>query len=272
MYGKKAALDSLDIFAASPGIHGLLGRNGAGKSTFIRIITGQDLPTNGKAYLFGKNPYDNPAVLSKVCIAIDRPEFGALRNLKEWMCVSASIYPNWDQGTADRLVERFELDKKKRLKSMSRGMQTAATLLVALSSGAELTIFDEPSLGLDAVMRERFYDMLIDFRHTQPSRCFLVSTHLIEEVARTLDYVWMIEEGKLLASGTVAELIGKAYQMSGFGIIPPDYARLLRREETNGITTLYLEGERPESPPQGSVISPISLQRLFVMLTDKDPV
>jgi ABC-2 type transport system ATP-binding protein len=269
-YGKKAALSGLSIIADTPGIFGLLGRNGAGKSTFIRILTGQDLPTGGKAFLFGENPFDNPKALSNVCIALDRSEFGSLKNLREWIKVSSALYPNWDDDAAEKLVHRFELDPKKKLKAMSRGMQTAAMLLIALSSGAQLTIFDEPSLGLDAVVRERFYDTLLEYKKSQPTRTFLLSTHLIEEVARTLDYVWMIEDGKLLAKGTVAQLTGTAYQLSGASITTPDGAKLLRREETNGITTLFLEGERPADIPAGAALSPISLQRLFVMLTDKE--
>ncbi|MDR2505780.1 MAG: ABC transporter ATP-binding protein [Oscillospiraceae bacterium] len=267
-YGKKAALAGLTLTCDKPGIYGLLGRNGAGKSTFIRILTGQDLPTSGKALLFDTNPFDNPAALEGVCIALDRSEFGGVKNLREWMKVSASMYSDWDQSAADKLTARFELDPRKKLRAMSRGMQTAAMLLIALSSGAPLTIFDEPSLGLDAVVRERFYDMLLDFRNRQPKRTFLLSTHLIEEVSRTLDYVWMIEAGTLLAQGTVAELCGTAYQLSGIGAAVPQGARLLRREEINGITILTLSGERPTEAPAGCAVSSVSLQRLFVMLTD----
>lgn len=93
----------------------------------------------------------------------------------------------------------FGLPLKKPLKGYSRGMQTALLLCAGLASGAELTIFDEPSLGLDAVMRERFYDEVVAAHRREPERTFLISTHLIDEVARTLDYAVMIDGGHLLA-------------------------------------------------------------------------
>lgn len=270
MYGNKAALAGLDLDVSSPGIVGLLGRNGAGKSTLLRILTGQDLPTSGEAMLFGCKPFDNPRILSRVCMALDHPEYGSVRTARDLLSVSSGIFPKWDVQEALRLTDRFELDLKKKVKALSRGMQTSLSLLAGLASRADLTFFDEPSLGLDAVMRERFYDMLIDAKRSQPDRCFVVSTHLIEEVSRALDSVRMIDAGKLIATGTPDELTRNAYTLTGLGAQPPEGARLLKREEYNGITTLYLEGRRPDELPPGMVIERLSLQRLFVLMTDTD--
>ncbi|MDR1569233.1 MAG: ABC transporter ATP-binding protein [Oscillospiraceae bacterium] len=269
-YGTKVALNNLDLTVNEPGVVGLLGRNGAGKSTLLRILMGQDLPTSGEARLFGERPFDNAAVLSRVCMALDHPEYGSLRTVSDLLEVSASIYSRWDAAQAKRLIDRFELDTKKKLKALSRGMQTSLALLIGLSSCAELTLFDEPSLGLDAVMRERFYDLLIEAKRSQPERCFVVSTHLIEEVARTLDSVRMIEDGRLLAQGGVDELTKDAYMLTGAGAEKPEYAELMKREDYNGLTTLYLRGKRPDQLPPGATITPISLQRLFVLMTDKE--
>lgn len=271
-YGKKLALDSLNFKVDRSGIIGLLGRNGAGKSTLIRILTGQDFGTSGECTVFGEKPFDNDKVLSRVCVTLDYPEIGWLSNVKQFLVTCRDIYPKWDDEYAMRLVSRFELNINKKLKALSRGMQTSLVLVAGLASKADLTFFDEPSLGLDAVMRERFYDMLIDERQASPNRCMIVSTHLIEEASRALDYVFIIESGSLMATGTPTELTADAYTLTGVDVEPPSGAKLLRREVINGITTLYLTGSRPVDDVPGVVVAPMSLQRLFVMLTDTEGV
>ncbi|GHU67509.1 ABC transporter ATP-binding protein [Clostridia bacterium] len=266
-YGNKTALDALSFDIRERGIVGFLGRNGAGKSTLLRILIGQDLPTSGQVKLFGEDPFDNPNVLLRVCMVQDHPDSGALKGVRDLLAVSRTIYPKWDDAFAERLIKRFDLDTRKKLKALSRGMHTSLALTIGLASGAELTLFDEPSLGLDAVMRERFYDILIETRD-KTDRCFLVSTHLIEEAARTLDTVRMIENGKMLAEGTVAELTGSAFTMTGPAVESPVGAKVLRRDTRDGLVTLTCQGERPDPPPPNVTIAPVSLQRLFVLLTE----
>jgi ABC-2 type transport system ATP-binding protein len=116
-------------------------------------------------------------------------------------------------------------------------------------------------------MRERFYDILIETRD-RGERCFLVSTHLIEEAARTLDTVRMIEHGKMLAEGTVAELTSGAFTMTGVDIAAPPGVKVLRRDTRDGLTTLTCQGQRPADLPPNVIIAPVSLQRLFVLLTE----
>ena len=193
------------------------------------------------------------------------------------MC--GGLFPHWDQSRAAELLSRFELPEKKRLKGFSRGMQTALLLSVGLASGAPLTVFDEPSLGLDAVIRERFYDLLWQETHSPDSasgRTFILSTHLIEEVARVLDSAVLIDSGRLLTQGTVAELTESYLSVSG----QPDAVRaategltVLREEEMAGSLVRHLrlnslaDRERLTADPSIQT-APMSLQRLFVFLTE----
>jgi len=273
LYGDKAALDGFSASVPAGGVAGLLGRNGAGKSTLLRILTGQDLPTGGTARVFGGNPFDNPGVLRRVCLVPDHPEFGALRTVKEALAVHAALYPGWDAEAAPRLLERFELKPKLRLKALSRGMQTALGLVIGLASGAPFTLFDEPSLGLDAVMRERFYDLLVEYKSRPGAdgqvRTFLISTHLIEEAARTLDWVVLIESGRFLADGTVASLTADAYLLFGADCPLPEGASLLREEDNPQMGRVRtVRGPKPDPLPPGVFTQPVSLQRLFVLMTD----
>ena len=152
-FGRAMALDGLDFAVSAGQVVGLLGRNGAGKSTLLRILSGQLRPTAGEAELLGAPV--GPASLGRLCLIGDTPDFGGLRNGKEFLKVCSGLFPGWQQERAERLTTLFGLPLTKPLKGYSRGMQTALLLCAGLSSGAELTVFDEPSLGLDAVMRER---------------------------------------------------------------------------------------------------------------------
>ncbi|GHU73985.1 ABC transporter ATP-binding protein [Clostridia bacterium] len=266
-YGDKTALDALTFDVKERGIVGFLGRNGAGKSTLLRILIGQDLPTSGQVRLFGEDPFDNPRVLSRVCLVQDHPDYGALRGVEDLLAVSRAAYPKWDDEFAQRLLKLFELDTRKKLKALSRGMHTSLALMIGLASGADLTLFDEPSLGLDAVMRERFYNILIETRY-KTDRSFLVSTHLIEEAARTLDTVCMIDNGRLLAQGTVAELTSGAFTMTGPAVPDLPGLKVLRRDVHEGLMTLTCQGKAPDPVPPNVTVATVSLQRLFVLLVE----
>ena len=177
-FGRALALDGLDFSVAAGQVVGLLGRNGAGKSTLLRIVSGQLRQTGGEAELMGAPV--GMETLGRLCLIGDTPDFGGLINAAEFLAVCRCLFPSWQEEQAGRLMTLFGLPLKKPLKGYSRGMQTALLLCAGLASGAELTIFDEPSLGLDAVMRERFYDEVVAAHRREPERTFLISTHLID--------------------------------------------------------------------------------------------
>ena len=272
-FGRAMALDGLDFAVSAGQVVGLLGRNGAGKSTLLRILSGQLRPTAGEAELLGAPV--GPASLGRLCLIGDTPDFGGLRNGKEFLKVCSGLFPGWQQERAERLTTLFGLPLTKPLKGYSRGMQTALLLCAGLSSGAELTVFDEPSLGLDAVMRERFYDAVVQAHREEPGRTFLLSTHLIDEVARTLDYAVMIDAGRLLAEGTAEELTKLYLCVSG----APETVRaeteglvVLKEEEVAGSLVRYLRLHTPQDAQRiregGRVqVAPMGLQKLFVFLT-----
>ena len=272
-FGRAMALDGLDFTVSAGQVIGLLGRNGAGKSTLLRIVSGQLRPTAGEVEVLGAPV--GMETLGRLCLIGDTPDFGGLKNAREFLNVCAGLFPAWQREQADRLMTLFGLPLKKPLKGYSRGMQTALLLCAGLASGAELTVFDEPSLGLDAVMRERFYDAVVEARRREPQRTFLISTHLIDEVARTLDYAVMIDAGRLLAEGTTEELTKLYLCVSGV----PEAVRgetegldVLKEEEVAGSLVRYLRLHTPQDAQRiregGRVqVAPMGLQKLFVFLT-----
>ena len=275
-FGKTQALNDLSTGAKAGQIVGLLGRNGAGKSTLLRVVSGQLRPNAGESEIFGAKT-TSPAALGRLCLIGDSPDFGGLRDIKALFSVCAGLFPLWDGDYALALTERFDLPMKKRLKGFSRGMQTAVLLAVGLASRAPLTVFDEPSLGLDAVMRERFYDQLLEEKRRNPGRTFILSTHLIDEVARTLDYAILIDAGTLLCEGSILDLTSLYGSVSGPGEAVREATEgfaVLREEDMAGLLTRHVKLNRREDmdnvkADQRVQSAPMSLQRLFVFLTEE---
>ncbi len=275
-FRQRRALDGLTLDIPQGRIVGLLGRNGAGKSTLLRIVSGQLKPNAGEALIDDQAVFDNARALGELCLIGDTPDFGMLGKAGDLLYVCGGLFPAWDDAYARALLARFELPLNRRMRQFSRGMQTSLMLSVGLASGARLTVFDEPSLGLDAVMRERFYDLLLEEKNRHPQRTFLLSTHLIDEVARVLDSAVLIDAGRLLCQGALAELTRGYLSVSG----SPEAVR----ERTEGLTLLKEEAlagslvrhvrltdeERSAIEADGRVqTAPISLQRLFVFLTEE---
>lgn len=270
------ALDGLDLTIPQGRIVGLLGRNGAGKSTLLRIASGQLKPTGGETFLFGEKVYDNAKALGQLCMIGDTPDFGGLNKPGDLFEVCARLFPDWDGKTARALAaETFDLPMNKKLKGFSRGMQTAVLLTVGLCSGAKLTVFDEPSLGLDAVMRERFYDKLGEYRDS--GRTFVLSTHLIDEVARVLDAAVLVDAGHMLASGTIAELTENTLSVSGAPQAVSELTQglhIYKEESLAGSLIRHVKLDNLEQmdlikADQRVTCAPIGLQRLFVFLTEE---
>lgn len=274
-FGKTQALNNLSFSIAPGQIVGLLGRNGAGKSTLLRIVSAQLRANRGNAWLFGQPVFSRTVALSTLCMIADTPDFGRLKNIKQMFYVCEGLFPSWDRARACELIRQFELPMKKPLKGFSRGMQTALLLTVGLASGALITIFDEPSLGLDAVMRERFYDLLIQEHQKDPGRTFILSTHLIDEVARTLDSAVMIDQGQLLCQAELSGFHRIYLSVSG----APDAVReetagmtILKEEEVAGSLVRHVRLNQVSDGQRLAVsgrvqTAPMSLQRLFVFLT-----
>ena len=272
-FGNTKALDQFSCQLEANHIYGLLGRNGAGKSTLLRLITAQLFANQGEMLIGGEPVHNNLKQLSKVCYVSDNPDFGGLKRVKDVLDIERRLHANWDETLAKDLLARFELDGNRKVKGFSRGMQTALSLVCGLASQAEITIFDEPSLGLDAVIRERFYDALIDSYEKNP-RTIVISTHLIDEVSRVIEKAIIINHGKLILQRDAVDLM-----RDGVDIIGAEEAvsqetkglNILRKENFMGQTTysvLMDEDSHKFSP--AVQVRPIALQRLFVLLTEKE--
>ena len=200
---------------------GLLGRNGAGKTTLMRIITGLEFPTAGEVRVFGAVPAENDAVLRRMVFVREEQAYPDFR-VSHAIRVASWFYPNWSAELAEQLLADFELPLSRRIRRLSRGMRSAVGIVIGLAARAELTVFDEPYAGLDAVTRQLFYDRLLaDF--AEHPRTIVLSTHLIDEVADLLEHVVMLDHGRVALDAPAEELRGTAMTVSGPAIAVEEF-------------------------------------------------
>lgn len=275
-YGAVTAVNEVSFTLEPDKIYGLLGRNGAGKTTIMHMITAQLFATSGELKVFGEAPFENSRVLSQICFIKESQKYPDMYSVQDVLEVSSSLFPNWDRAFANELIRDFQLPLKRKMKKLSRGMHSSVGIIVGLASRAPLTIFDEPYLGLDAVSRALFYDRLIEDYSENP-RTIILSTHLIDEVSRLLEHIIVIDGGKVLINEDAEELRGYAYSVAGTATAVESFIadkNVLSREPfgsllTAGVTGRLSEAERKKADALGLQIAPISLQQLIVQLTSK---
>jgi ABC-2 type transport system ATP-binding protein len=272
-YGGFTALDDVSVELEENTIHGLLGRNGAGKTTIMQILTGQGFETSGEVEVFGEHPYENASVLDRVCFIREAQKYPDTFAVKHALAAAALLFPNWDQAFADSLVEEFGLPRKRTVKKLSRGQLSAVGVIIGLASRAPLTFFDEPYLGLDAVARQLFYDRLLADYAEHP-RTIVLSTHLIDEVSDLIEHVVVIDKGRILIDEDSEVLRGQAVTVTGPAAAVEAFASghaELHREKLGGFLRVTLTGAAPEPELRSSGLEfePVSLQQLVVRTTQQ---
>lgn len=212
-YRGQLSLDHVSFDIAGDSIIGLLGRNGAGKTTLMRILAGQEFASAGEVRVLGACPTENDRVLRRmVFIREDQayPDFKVRHALK----AASYCYPNWSAELASRLLADFALPPGRQIKKLSRGMRSALGIVIGLAARAEVTLFDEPYAGLDAVARQLFYDRLLA-EYAEHPRTVLLSTHLIDEAAGLLEHVYVMDKGRVVLDAEADDLRGVATAVSG---------------------------------------------------------
>jgi ABC-2 type transport system ATP-binding protein len=221
-YRGHTALDNVSLTVQPGTVTGLLGRNGAGKTTLLRILTGLEFPTAGEVKVFGAAPAENDAVLRRMVFVREEQAYPDFR-VGHAIRVASWFYPNWSAELAEQLLADFELPLGRRMKRLSRGMRSAVGIVIGLAARAELTLFDEPYAGLDAVARQLFYDRLLaDF--AEHPRTIVLSTHLIDEVADLLEHVVMLDHGRVALDAPADEIRGTGMTVSGPAIAVEEFA------------------------------------------------
>ena len=277
-YRDTLAVNDISFRIQAETIYGLLGRNGAGKTTLMSILTAQNFATSGDVRVFGQNPYENSKVLQRLCFVRESQKYPDDALPKHAFATARLFFPHWDQQLAERLIEDFQVPVKRRIKKLSRGQLSAVGVVIGLASRAEITFFDEPYLGLDAVARQIFYDRLLE-DYTEHPRTVILSSHLIDEVSNLIEKVLVIDRGRILMDEDTDAVRDRAANIVGDAAAVDAFIagrEVIHRESLGHVASVTVLGaltaaDRERLAAAGLDVAPVSLQQLIVRTTQHAP-
>lgn len=276
-YGKNKVLDNVSLTIEENKIYGLLGRNGAGKTTLLNLITNRIFPTEGEITIDNEDLIENDKVNDKIYFMTEQDLYPPSLKIKDLFKWTKEFYNNFDMDYALNLSKKFGLNVDKKFKELSTGYSSICKIIITLSSGAEILLFDEPVLGLDANHRDMFYKELVANYIDEP-KTIVLSTHIIEEVSEILEKVIIIKNGKVLGDREVEGLLGEAYLVSGAAEKVDKYLEgknCINIETIAGFKEATIIGgltkeSKKEIVELGLEISKVELQKLFIHLTGEE--
>lgn len=276
-FGNFYALKKISLELSDNKIFGLLGRNGAGKTSLLSLIASFREPTSGSISINGETPFENEKIMEQVLFMYSKNYGEETDNIKKMLDSVQSYRPNFDRKYAEYLVDKFKLDRKKPIKKFSKGMQSALNVTIGLAARAPITILDEVYLGMDAPSRDFFYKELLKEQENHP-RIFILSTHLVSEMDYLFDEVILLNEGEIMLHEEYDSFVSKGVIITGEASIVDSFVQgknrlneqVLGRTKSVAIYGELHEEERKLALNQDLEIAPISLQDLFIHLTKEE--
>ncbi|MGH8876952.1 MAG: ATP-binding cassette domain-containing protein [Stackebrandtia sp.] len=273
-YGDTRALDGMSFSIEDGKIVGLLGRNGSGKTSLVSVLAAFRKATAGQVAVNGRDPFEDAEIMSHTCLIREGGDVNDASRVRAVLEFAARYRPTWDWALAERLLDRFELPERKRVKALSRGAKSALGVVLGMASRSPLTIFDEVHLGMDAPSRYAFYEELLNDYLAHP-RTFILSTHLIEEVSSLFEDVLIIDSGRVILHEPTEEVRERGVSVTGPAETVDRFAAdltVLNRQQLGGsaqVTTFGVlsDDRRREAKAAGLELGPVPLQDLFVHLT-----
>src|SRR5690625_1126336 len=273
-YETKKALINVSMTLNETKIYGLLGRNGAGKTSLLSIIGSFREATSGKITINGEYPFENDNIMQQVNFLYDKNYKDDSSHIID-LLRSAQLYrPNFDKQYALELIDLFKLPKKQPIKKFSKGMQSAFNVTLGLATRCPITIFDEVYLGMDAPSRDLFYKELLKEQEENP-RLIILSTHLVSEMDYLFDEVIILHEGEVLLQQPIDTLLEQSVAIFGRANNVDEVTKEKRviHEEKLGDTKSaiifdsFTKQEQQIASDKGLELSTITLNELFIHLT-----
>ena len=259
------SLDHVNLTLPCGCIMGLVGENGAGKSTTIRLILDMIARDNGTITLLGKDNRENIRLLKEdIGVVLDEVGIPACLNPKQVGKIMANTFRNWEQAVYDSLLEKLAVPPEKPFKDFSKGMKMKLGIAIALSHRPKLLILDEATSGLDPVVRDEVLDLFSEFTREE-SHAVLISSHIVSDLEKICDYIAFLHRGKLLLCEE-KDVLKEKYGIlrcskDQLPALPPE-AVIGRKETAYGVEAIA----RRDAVPAGLSLSPIDIEELFIFM------
>lgn len=267
------ALDGLTLTVPKGAVYGMVGPNGAGKSTIIRHLTGIYRQDSGTICIDGQPVFENPAIKERIAYIPDDIHYFSNATIKETMQYYKSIYPKFDDVRFKKLGEVFELDERRQMRRLSKGMQKQAAFWIAVSMRPDVMILDEPVDGLDPVMRRQIWSVIMS-DVAENGTTVLVSSHNLRELEDVCDHVGIMNNGKIMLERSLNDLqenIVKIQLALPDGKELPDGLDILHKNVNGRLQSLIIHGKRDEimaristADPLFADAVPLSLEEIFI--------
>lgn len=213
-YGDKAALKNVNLDIHGNELIGLIGTNGSGKTTLMKLLAGLLDKTSGSIHVFGEEPMDNLNILERIVYTYHDLNLTPEQSLKNLLNSYELMYPNFDRVFAEKLIKLFNLNPKAKYKSLSQGMMSLFNFICGLSTRAELTMLDEPILGMDVTVRKSAYEILLRDYMEHP-RTIIISSHILSELEDILSEMIILDKGEVLLYDNIDNIRDSAYRVDG---------------------------------------------------------
>lgn len=276
-YKKFEALKNVTFKLDGEKIYGLLGRNGAGKTSLLTLLSAFRKPTSGTLNVSGEDPFENADIIQNISFHYEKNYTEETATVKKMLKDVRNYRENFDSEYALRLVEIFELPLDKPVNKLSKGKQSAFEVTMGLAARCPITIFDESYLSMDAPTRVKFYNEVLVEQSKEP-RIFILSTHLVSEMDYLFDEVLILHEGKLLVHDEYETLVSKGTTVTGPAEKVDEFVKGMKvlNQQRLGSTKavmIYIENNRDlaaKAKSTGLEVGPISLQDLFIYITERE--
>ena len=257
------SLENLNLTLPSGCIMGLVGENGAGKSTTIRMLLGMARPDGGEITVFGQKM--DAGLRERIGVVLDEPGYPGCMTAAQIGKMLAGLYKGWEKDTFEGYLTSLRIPENKPFKDFSKGMKMKLCLAAALSHGAKLLILDEATSGLDPVVRDELLDIFNDFTRDE-GKSVLISSHIVSDLEKICDYIAFLHRGKLMLCREKDELLNEFTFVQGSKKAIDALAPIGRRDGRFGTEAIV----RRNAVPEGMKTSPITIEDLFVFMAKEE--
>ncbi len=267
------ALDGLDLTVPDGAVYGLCGSNGAGKSTAIRHLAGILRQDSGEVLIGGKEVFENPELKGRIAYIPDEVFFYTQATIYDMMKLYQDVFPHFSKERFEKLGSAFEIDPKRLIRKLSKGMQKQAAFWLALSTTPDFLLLDEPVDGLDPLMRRQIWSVLLA-DVAERGTTVLVSSHNLRELEDVCDHVGIVDRGKMLLERSLSDLQENTVKIQAVfregQTIPPELD-VVHTSSTGRLQQLVIRGKADEvsrrieeTEPVYMDVIPLTLEEIFI--------